>query len=51
MMAFFLKAKLEIKLGRNQDAISSLNKTIELAQAQSHENPLNEANELLESLV
>ena len=51
MFAHLLKAKLEISLGKKKDAIVSLNKTIALAKAQSHEDPLAEATELLESLV
>jgi len=51
MMAIFLKAKLEISLGRKADAISSLEKTIELAKSQFHDDPLAEAQELLESLL
>ncbi len=51
MIAFLLKAKLEIGLDRKAEAISSLKKTIELAIAQSHDDPLEEARELLDSLI
>ena len=51
MFAYLLKAKLEISTGRTSDAVASLNKTIELAKAQSHDDPLSEATQLLESLV
>ncbi|HAF59146.1 MAG TPA: molecular chaperone DnaJ [Opitutae bacterium] len=51
MIAYLFKAKLEMQLGQNADAICSLKKTIELAKAQSHEDPLLEAQELLGSLV
>ena len=51
MFAHLLKAKLEISLGKNEDATISLKKTIALAKAQNHEDPLIEATELLESLV
>jgi len=50
MMAALLKAKLEISLGRNEDAELSLIKTIELAKAQDHQDPLDEASDLLELL-
>ena len=46
-----LKAKLEISLGEQKDAVISLKKTIALAKAQNHEDPLMEATELLERLV
>ena len=51
MMAVFLKSKLELRLGRNSDAIDSLKKTIELARIQQHEDPLSEATEMLNSLT
>ena len=51
MFAHLLKAKLEISLGKNKDATISLKKTIALANAQNHEDPLMEATELLKSLV
>jgi predicted negative regulator of RcsB-dependent stress response len=51
MFAHLLKAKLEISLGKKKDAVRSLKITIDLAKAQSHEDPLAEATELLESLV
>jgi predicted negative regulator of RcsB-dependent stress response len=47
MMAALLKAKLEISLERKEDAELSLIKTIELAKAQDHQDPLDEASELL----
>ena len=50
MMAALLKAKLEISLDRNEDAELSLIKTIELAKAQDHQDPLDEASDLLEFL-
>jgi predicted Zn-dependent protease len=50
MMAALLKAKLEISLERKEDAESSLIKTIELAKAQDHQDPLDEASGLLELL-
>jgi predicted negative regulator of RcsB-dependent stress response len=46
-MAALLKAKLEIFLERKEDAKLSLIKTIELAKAQNHQDPLDEASELL----
>jgi len=51
MFAHLLKAKLEISLGEKKDAVISLKKTIALAKAQNHEDPLMEATELLESLI
>ena len=51
MIAFLLKAKLEIGLDKKSDAISSLQKTIELAKVQAHDDPLLEAQELLGSLL
>ena len=51
MFAHLLKAKMEISLGKKKDAVISLKKTIALAKAQNHEDPLMEATELLESLV
>ena len=51
MIPFFVKAKLGISLDRKLEAISSLKKTIELAKAQSHDDPLVEAQELLDSLI
>ena len=51
MFAHLLKAKLEISLGKHKDATISLTKTIALAKAQNHEDPLMEATELLERLV
>jgi len=51
MFAHLLKAKLEISLGEKKDAVISLRKTIALAKAQNHEDPLMEATELLGSLV
>ncbi|MEK9772149.1 MAG: molecular chaperone DnaJ [Opitutae bacterium] len=51
MIAHLLKAKLEMRLGQNSEAISSLKKTIELARDQSHDDPLLEAQELLNSLL
>ena len=51
MIPFLLKAKLEISLDRKLEAISSLKKTIELAKAQSHDDPLVEAQELFDSLI
>lgn len=47
MMAALLKAKLEISLERKEDAELSLIKTIDLAKAQDHQDPLDEASELL----
>lgn len=51
MMASLLKAKLEIKLGRDSDAVSSLLKTIELAEVQDHDGPLKEAKDILGTLI
>ena len=50
MMAALLKAKLEMSLDRKEDAALSLLKTIELAKAQDHQDPLDEATELLKLL-
>ena len=50
MMAFLLKGKLELKLGKKEEAACSFSKTIKLAKMQSHDDPLNEAQELLNSL-
>ena len=50
MMAFLLKGKLELKLGKKEEATFSFSKTIELAKMQFHDDPLNEAQELLNSL-
>lgn len=50
MMAVLMKAKLELVLGRKNDAADSLSKTIELAKSQGHDDPLAEASHLLKSL-
>ena len=50
MMAVMLKDKLELGLGRKEEAMVSLEKTIELAEAQDHQDPLSEASEILTSL-
>ncbi len=50
MMAYFLLAQSEIKLGRIESAKVSLSETMRLAEEQGHDDPLVEASDLLSTL-
>ena len=50
MMAFFCLAEAQISAGLNKEAVQSLVTTIDLARKQEHDDPLEEASNLLASL-